>query len=401
MRLTFALVACLALAGAAVFVIQSEQQLNQRRSAARAFDVHAREASDALHDLGASEEAYVAAGQGITFWMPKVSAILESAGKTVAALRADAASENAKGALDQAAAALTDLGGIDQRARDYLKAGQQLMAADVIFTEATTAAAAAARQVEAARAAEDEALDAGDADARKIEAAALAGAAALAALVALGLVRVPRSTSEQPAASAGLGLAGAPAPAADDLALRQPPPPPAVTDAPPRTVSPMLQATATLCTDFGRVRDAADLNQLLARAADLLDATGVVVWLGSGPASAEDVLRPVLAHGYTPQVIARMPLVPRSANNAAAAAYRTGRLQIVLGRPGTAHGAIVAPLLAADGCIGALSVEVRGGGEASDAVQALAAIFAAQIAPIVGTSAGATTAKPRAAASNA
>jgi GAF domain-containing protein len=79
--------------------------------------------------------------------------------------------------------------------------------------------------------------------------------------------------------------------------------------------------------------------------------------------------------------------VPRSADNAAAAAYRSGQLQIVLTRPGVAPGAVVAPLLAPDGCIGALTAEIRDGGETSEGVQALAAIFAAQLAGIVAASA--------------
>jgi GAF domain-containing protein len=78
-----------------------------------------------------------------------------------------------------------------------------------------------------------------------------------------------------------------------------------------------------------------------------------------------------------------MPAVPKSANNAAAAAYRTGALQIVLARPGAASGALVAPLLTADGCIGALSAEIKGRGETSDATQALAVLFAAQLASVL------------------
>jgi hypothetical protein len=75
-----------------------------------------------------------------------------------------------------------------------------------------------------------------------------------------------------------------------------------------------------------------------------------------------------------------MASVPRSADNAAGAAYRTGAMQIVLSRPGGLNGAIVAPILAVDGCIGALSVEIRGGGEGSDGMQALVAIIAAHLA---------------------
>jgi GAF domain-containing protein len=94
-------------------------------------------------------------------------------------------------------------------------------------------------------------------------------------------------------------------------------------------------------------------------------------------------LRPAVTHGYAPQAIAKMPAVPRNANNAAAAAYRTGALQIVLARPGTSNGALVAPLLTADGCIGALSAEIKGRGETSDTTQSLAVLFAAQLASVL------------------
>jgi hypothetical protein len=144
-----------------------------------------------------------------------------------------------------------------------------------------------------------------------------------------------------------------------------------------------LKAAADLCTEFGRIHDLADLKALLGRAARVMDANGLVVWLGS-PAGVD--LQPVLAHGYSDQVLSLMRPVPRSADNAAAAAYRSGALQTVMARPGRLLGAIVAPLLSADGCIGALTAEVSDGGEQSEQVQALASIFAAQLAGILAAS---------------
>jgi GAF domain-containing protein len=78
-----------------------------------------------------------------------------------------------------------------------------------------------------------------------------------------------------------------------------------------------------------------------------------------------------------------MQSLPRNADNAAASAFRTGELQIVLSRPGGASGAIVAPILGGDGCVGALSAEIQGGGEGSEAVQAIAAIVAAHLASVL------------------
>ena len=85
----------------------------------------------------------------------------------------------------------------------------------------------------------------------------------------------------------------------------------------------------------------------------------------------------------TAEMLARIPPVARSADNAAAAAYRSGTLQIVLSRPGKSSGAIVAPILSPDGCVGALSAEIRHGAETSEAVQALAEIAAAHLSGIL------------------
>ena len=153
-----------------------------------------------------------------------------------------------------------------------------------------------------------------------------------------------------------------------------------------------LKAAASLATDFGRVRDADEMTRLLGRAATLMDASGVVIWLGTTTGTE---LAPMLAHGYGAQALSRMPRVPRSADNAAAAAYRTGQMQIVLSRPGGNAGALVAPILAADGCIGALSAEIQGGGEASESVQALSTIVAAHLATMLADSRPAAESEPQ------
>ena len=129
------------------------------------------------------------------------------------------------------------------------------------------------------------------------------------------------------------------------------------------------------------MRDVDDLKRLLGRAADAMDASGLMVWVGT-PAGGD--LRAVLSHGYSAEVLARIPPVPRTADNAAAAAFRSAKLQIVVSRPGTSTGAVVAPILSADGCVGALSAEIRHGAETSEAVQALAEIFAANLAGVLG-----------------
>ncbi len=378
-RLAFGVLALIAIGVAAFFLLESEKQIARRRADVRTFDLKAREATLALADVRAAQQAYVAAGQGVAFWMPRVASLIEQAAGATDRLRAVATSVPAREFLLQAAAAITEFDNVDRRARDYLRAEQPLMAGDVVFTEGGETAAQAARLIEASRLAEYQALDGSEALLRRREASALAAAVAitLVVLFVLALIRPGAARDAAPAETASPGEA-----VDGHLRLREPFRS-TEADLTPRQSLPALRAAAELCTEFGRVNDVEDLKKLLVRAADALDASGVIVWLGS-PSGAD--LRPVLAHGYPAQALARMQPIPRAADNAAAAAYRTSGLQIVLCRPGVASGAIVAPLLTPEGCIGSLTAEINDRGETSDAVQALAAIFAAQLAGVLGSS---------------
>ena len=64
-----------AVGAAAFFLFQTEQQIARLKSTLRAFDVRAREATTALADLRVAQQAYVAEGQGVDFWMPKVASL--------------------------------------------------------------------------------------------------------------------------------------------------------------------------------------------------------------------------------------------------------------------------------------------------------------------------------------
>ena len=388
-RLTIGSLALLAFGGSAFLVVDSEKQIAASRARMRAFDLHARDARDVLADLRAAQQAYVAAGQGRDFWMPKVESSRNTAVAKAGDLRAEAVSAPAKAALDRAAEALAEFNTLDTRVREYLASGQELMAADIVFTEGGATVAAAAKEVDAAREAEVAAADAAEAAARRQQGLAalggiLVGSFVIALLALTGASRPDEEASGEPAEASGIGLSGAETGfrlGGETLKGA----------AAARGESPMLTSAAELCTDFGRIRDVGELTALLGRAATVMEANGLVVWLGD--TSGGD-LRPVLAHGYSEQALARMAAVPRSANNAAAGAYRSSRLQIALAHPGGAAGAVVAPMLSPDGCIGALSIEVKGGGETSDAIQALAAIFAAQLAGVLAASASASAAVP-------
>jgi hypothetical protein len=243
------------------------------------------------------------------------------------------------------------------------------------------------RQIETARQAQHQQV-LGDVAVVRRQQMIIAGAAAgVALLVVLLLIPVPRV---QTAASTSAGLS---------IAVQPPAAPPApapvpVAPAGRHAQASVFKAATDVATDFGRVRDLTDLTRVLGRAAEVMDASGVMVWVGN---ASRTELRPALAHGYSPEMIERMPPVARTADNAAAAAYRSGALQIALSRPGGAGGAVVAPILAPDGCIGALSAEIRSGGETSESVQALAIIFAAHLAGVLAIPSAATDMERRAA----
>jgi hypothetical protein len=145
-----------------------------------------------------------------------------------------------------------------------------------------------------------------------------------------------------------------------------------------------LAAAADLCTAIARVTSAAALPDILARAASVLDASGIVLWMGAG-----QELFAANAYGYDPAVIARLGRISRSADNATAAAWRTGEMRTVSGDMMT-HGAVVAPLLGPDNCIGVLAAEIRHGREDDSATRAVTTMIAAQLATIVAAWPGAS-----------
>jgi transcriptional regulator with XRE-family HTH domain len=149
----------------------------------------------------------------------------------------------------------------------------------------------------------------------------------------------------------------------------------------PVLFAPDLLAAAHLCTELGRVYEWQDAAPLLERAACLLDAVGIIVWVWD-PQGQE--LVPTLACGYSDEVLAQLPQVRRDADNATAAAFRSAQTCVVKS-DGTLSGALVAPLMTPAGCVGVFAVELQRGGEQQETARALAMIFAAQLAILVGS----------------
>src|SRR4051794_26419251 len=94
-RLVLSALAWIALGGAAFFTFQQQQHIDSRRAALRAFETTARDAADALDDLQAGQQAYVAAGQDLAEWTPKVVTYLQTAASSIDTLRSTAQSSGA------------------------------------------------------------------------------------------------------------------------------------------------------------------------------------------------------------------------------------------------------------------------------------------------------------------
>jgi|CXWL01.1.fsa_nt_gi CHASE3 domain sensor protein len=138
-----------------------------------------------------------------------------------------------------------------------------------------------------------------------------------------------------------------------------------------------LEAAANVCVSMAKATSAADLRELMAAASSAVGASGMVLWLGAG-----EELFPVLGHGYDPKMLARIGPLAREASNATAIAWRNAETQIVPGDQGRA-GAVVVPLISAQGCIGVLSAEVPSGHERDATTRSVTVLFAAQLATIV------------------
>lgn len=285
----------------------------------------------------------------------------------IAQIRADADSLRSRlrsiesgRAVQTVASAAATLNDIEARAQEHVRSGQDFMAADLIFSDGRAADDAIASGLRTIRGGEIDAYTTARADALD-ELWTIDGAVAVVWVIgALLLLRVPASAvHEEPLTIASPASILTAAEPALDLSLHP---------------SPDLQAAADTCTDIGRLTNAEDLPRLLQRVATVLEASGVVIWMAAG-----EELFAAAAFGYPPQVIQKLGPINRSAINATAAAWRSGTLQAVSGSY-DARGALAAPMMGPDRCVGVLAVEVGGGHDSDDARRAVTMMFAAQFA---------------------
>ena len=366
----------------------TEQQRTLEREAATAYESLTWTLTTSLADLRASQQAYVAAGQDLDIWIESTEQAFENIAVSLTRLQELSQTPRTLEALDDTLATIDRLRRVDEIAREHAVEGQALMASDLVFSDGRDLARRAGSHLELARSLEREASAIQQDERRGTQVASVTVMCAVALLVALLLFPSPPAKAPSFVEDSNAS-AFEPEPALDvvlaPLGSHPIPDPPEVTVAAssePESIVPDLRLAADVCTDLGRLSDGTELTAVLARASQVLNASGLVLWVRDESGTA---LRAATGYGYTANQLSRLGRVSCESNNATAAAYRTAQLQTVRSEAGL-PGAMAVPLLAASpetSSVGVLSVEVARGWETSEAVQATASILAAQLATFV------------------
>ena len=368
-RVAIVAIGILVVSSASYFLNDLNTQINTQRYAMDNLREQAAGLSATIASIHAGQFAYVARGQNEGFWMSHVAGLKPVVEKQAADFAASLTSPAAQNAFETTTAALENLKTLDSRAREFVQGGTSLLAGDMIFSDGLEQTTTASTQLMTALNEELRARHGTTAGllSRQVAIAGVAAGTMIVLLIALVVSSSVQAQAPEPEVAA--------VPPIDPVRFETPLPraKPAVT--------PKLITTAHLCGELARVADSSELPTLLMRASKVLDASGIIVWVAE---PARNCLRPAISHGYEDKVISRMGNIHRDANNAAAAAYRSAEIRTVAGDAIT-NGALVVPLMTSDGCVGVLSAEMKGGGEKDESSQALATIFAAQLAMLVST----------------
>ena len=276
--------------------------------------------------------------------------LLQQFGQDAAAIRPLLRSNDAS-ALADVEKTFKSIVAIDGKVREEMQEEQNLLAADLIFSEGHDTVAGLVMALRSVEASERQTVAAQRASVEREQWGALAGVAVIWAAGLLTLVPV----------RAGSGMQEPESVTREPSRLEPPNPGSRILDRGrvllpnpglvPSTVD--LAAAADVCGAFARTADTAALREALARAAAVLDARGIIVWMGAG-----EELFPALSHGYDERVVERLGPIPRDAANVTAEAWRTARIRTVASNQ-MFDGALAAPIVGVSGCIGVFAAEVR------------------------------------------
>lgn len=356
------------------FVVDAHRRAANAEAASAEISRHIDRMIATAADIGATQAAYVAPGQPDRPWLERGAMLLQQFGEDAAALRPMLQDAGASLSMNQVDQHFKSIVVVDGNARQSLQQSQGLLAADLVFSEGRTTISALVEALKSVAASEEAR---GSAERAGAEGQQWIAIGAIAALWILGLIALAPAAREPDTAVAS---------STSTLSLQPPSPAQAAT-----TVD--LAAAAAVCGALARTPDTASLRNALARAAAVLDARGLIVWMGAG-----EELFPALSHGYEQRVVERLGPIARNAENATAEAWRTAQMRTVASDV-MSNGAVVVPVTGVSGCVGVLAAEMRHGREEDPATRAVAAMIAAQLAAIVSAWPGASSASPDVASS--
>jgi hypothetical protein len=322
-----------------------------------------------LSNLRAMQLSVIAANQGPDVWSKRIDPLFAEIERNISTLAGRTTSHDARAQYDAAMASLGVLSSFDRQARERLNSDEPLVALDVVLADEKDSAQQIASKLDAAFAAERAGFDGRLADVRSWRLALEAGALGILLLTVIALAsrgpRIETVTVIEPAAPVPNELEVAAA-----SVVAEPDPPSARLD---------LGEAADVCVDLARVLDGRDIPPLLTRAADVIGAKGVVLWVAD---TGGTWLLPSLAHGYSEQFLARIGNLEVTADNITSRAFRSLQPQVV-NRADGAGNALAIPLITASGAVGVLAAELDPSAAARDTI-ALARMFAAQLSTLVG-----------------
>src|SRR5262245_62129883 len=363
-------VAAVLVAAAAIggfFVFDAHRRAADIERTAREVNSRIEQMIATAGDVAAAQRAYVAQGQSQQLWFERSAMLVQQFDQLQSGMRSLLKSREALTAIDEVAEQFKTVVLVDGKSREYIEQGEILMEADLIFSEGNDSLHGAVNTLRTVAASEQQADGALHSDLERQQWGTLAG---IGVVWLAGLVLLTPST-RSPQADQGFAKLGLTETTPTDSAS-QPAEIPATTAPPPD-----LGRLANVCGALARTTDADSLRDALARAASVLEARGIVVWIGAG-----EELFPALACGYDDRIVARLGPLPRDAPNATAAAWRSAQMRTVPA-DAVSPGAIAVPLLGVNGCVGVFASELREGRERDAATQAVASVIAAQLAAII------------------
>ncbi len=398
LRIGILVLALLATASVGHRVVQDEHTLEVVRRDTLATDTLAANVEQALTDLRGSLHAYVAPGQALPFWAKRAQGTLDALRDNLKSLDAKAATSG--GSLAECLDGLDQLTAAERRARTHVSRGEHDLAADIIFTEIRDIIAAASNQVDDVRVRMKAAGDRQLSAARQDQITLAGGLLAAWIVVALLLTPMPhRAAAKDPAEwrnelketlAKPIPVAAVTAVVADASTSL----PVEVPAAPETLASPSslalpetdaasvplesVRRVSEICADLSTVADPIALDGALRRIADVLNATGLILWVASKDATT---LSPVATHGFEAKLLARIGRIPSDAANLTAAAFRENTPKISAASEIT-PAALAVAVCGPTGPSGVVSIEFKAGQVVDEATVALAGIIVAQLATL-------------------